>query len=65
MGSKVSRVRQHLAKRDIKILMLGLDDSGKTTILYKLKLGDFVATVPTIGIDLDYNPLFVFHLFVH
>lgn len=62
MGSKVSRVKQ-LAKRDIKILMLGLDDSGKTTILYKLKLGEFVATVPTIGIDLRFHVLFSFLLF--
>ncbi|PWA47773.1 ADP-ribosylation factor 1 [Artemisia annua] len=53
MGSKVSRVRQLLARRDIKILMLGLDDSGKTTILFKLKLGDFVATVPTIGFNVE------------
>ncbi|XP_076901726.1 ADP-ribosylation factor-like [Bidens hawaiensis] len=33
--------------------MLGLDDSGKTAILYKLKLGDFVATVPTIGLEYE------------
>ena len=30
--------------------MVGLDASGKTTILYKLKLGEIVRTVPTIGI---------------
>ena len=30
--------------------MLGLDNAGKTTILYKLKLGELVATIPTIGI---------------
>lgn len=53
MGSRFSRVKQVLAKRNIKILMLGLDDSGKTTILYKLKLGDFVATVPTIGFNVE------------
>nr|XP_043627692.1 ADP-ribosylation factor 1-like [Erigeron canadensis] len=52
MGSKISRVKQ-FAKRDMKILMLGLDDSGKTMILYKLKLGDFVATVPTIGFNVE------------
>ena len=27
----------------------GLDAAGKTTILYKLKLGDIVTTIPTIG----------------
>ncbi|KAI7756744.1 hypothetical protein M8C21_009975 [Ambrosia artemisiifolia] len=53
MGATCSRVKQLLAKPYIKILMLGLDDSGKTAILYKLKLGDFVATVPTIGFNVE------------
>ncbi|MFQ6619821.1 hypothetical protein Gotur_000326, partial [Gossypium turneri] len=30
------------------ILMVGLDAAGKTTILYKLKLGEIVTTIPTI-----------------
>ena len=29
--------------------MMGLNAAGKTTILYKLKLGEIVATIPTIG----------------
>ena len=29
--------------------MVGLDAAGKTTILYKLKLGEIVTTIPTIG----------------
>ena len=53
MGVTTSRlVKCFLAKRDMKILMVGLDASGKKTILYKLKLGDVVTTVPTIGISL-------------
>jgi len=35
----------------MRILMVGLDAAGKTTILYKLKLGEIVTTIPTIGID--------------
>lgn len=31
------------------LLQVGLDGAGKTTILYKLKLGDVQHTVPTIG----------------
>jgi len=31
------------------ILMAGLDAAGKTTILYKLKLGEVTTTIPTIG----------------
>ena len=31
--------------------MIGFDNSGKTTILYKLKLGEVVTTIPTIGLN--------------
>ena len=52
MGATMSWLaKRFLAKRDLKILMVGLDASGKTTILHKLKLGDAVTTVPTIGIS--------------
>ena len=30
--------------------LVGLDAAGKTTILYKLKLGEVVTTIPTIGV---------------
>ncbi|KAF7143464.1 hypothetical protein RHSIM_Rhsim05G0087600 [Rhododendron simsii] len=54
MGASTSRtLKRFLAKRDMKILMLGLDASGKTTILYKLKLGDVVAAVPTTGFNVE------------
>ena len=29
--------------------MLGLDAAGKTTILYKLHIGEVLSTVPTLG----------------
>ena len=31
------------------VMQVGLDAAGKTTILYKLKLGEIVTTIPTIG----------------
>lgn len=37
------------SKKEMRILMVGLDAAGKTTILYKLKLGEIVTTIPTIG----------------
>jgi GTPase SAR1 family protein len=37
------------SKQEMRILMVGLDAAGKTTILYKLKLGEVVTTIPTIG----------------
>jgi ADP-ribosylation factor protein 1 len=33
--------------------MVGLDAAGKTTILYKLKLGEVLTTMPTIGFNVE------------
>ncbi|XP_039045632.1 ADP-ribosylation factor 2-B-like [Hibiscus syriacus] len=33
--------------------MVGLDAAGKTTILYKLKSGEIVTTIPTIGFNVE------------
>jgi len=38
-------------------LTVGLDAAGKTTILYKLKLGEIVTTIPTIGKYCPYDNL--------
>lgn len=35
------------------IFLVGLDAAGKTTILYKLKLGEIVTTIPTIGFNVE------------
>jgi len=37
----------------MRALMLGLDAAGKTTILYKLKLGEIISSVPTIGFNVE------------
>jgi ADP-ribosylation factor protein 1 len=39
--------------KDFRILFLGLDSAGKTTALYKLKLGEVVTTIPTIGFNVE------------
>lgn len=50
MGMAISRmVKMLFARKEMRILMVGLDAAGKTTILYKLKLGEVVTTIPTIG----------------
>ena len=54
MGLALSTIWEKLnflaTKREARILMLGLDAAGKTTILYKLKVGDEgITTIPTIG----------------
>lgn len=38
-----------LDDKQLLLLQVGLDAAGKTTILYKLKLGEIVTTIPTIG----------------
>merc|ERR1712186_21963 len=42
-----------LGSKEMRILMLGLDAAGKTTILYKLKLGEVVTTIPTVGFNVE------------
>ncbi|KAL7005544.1 hypothetical protein EMMF5_004949 [Cystobasidiomycetes sp. EMM_F5] len=54
MGLSISRLFTGLfGKQDMRILMVGLDAAGKTTILYKLKLGEIVTTIPTIGFNVE------------
>ncbi|DBA04638.1 TPA: hypothetical protein N0F65_012221 [Lagenidium giganteum] len=54
MGMAFSRVFERLfGKKEMRILMVGLDAAGKTTILYKLKLGEVVTTIPTIGFNVE------------
>ncbi|KAL3313223.1 hypothetical protein Ciccas_008176 [Cichlidogyrus casuarinus] len=36
-----------------RILMLGLDSAGKTTILYRMKLGAVIQTLPTVGFNVE------------
>ena len=40
-------------KTEHRVLSLGLDASGKTTMLYRLKFGEVVTTIPTIGFNVE------------
>ncbi|XP_047490289.1 ADP-ribosylation factor-like [Penaeus chinensis] len=54
MGILLSRILSLIqSSRSCRILMVGLDAAGKTTILYKLKLGEVVSTIPTIGFNVE------------
>merc|ERR1719393_927790 len=55
MGSKMmgSLRRRCLATKDVRVLIVGLDAAGKTTTLYRLKLGEVVTTIPTIGFNVE------------
>mmetsp|Transcript_1949 Transcript_1949/g.4340 ORF Transcript_1949/g.4340 Transcript_1949/m.4340 type:complete len:184 (+) Transcript_1949:38-589(+) len=50
MGSVWGKVVAKLfSRREMRCNILGLDAAGKTTILYRLKLGEVIMTIPTIG----------------
>lgn len=54
MGNLVQRAFERLTTgADVRILMVGLDNAGKTTILYKLRLDETIGTVPTIGFNVE------------
>ncbi|SPN96755.1 probable ADP-ribosylation factor [Cephalotrichum gorgonifer] len=54
MGISISKMLERIwGKKEMRILMVGLDAAGKTTILYKLKLGEIVTTIPTIGFNVE------------
>ncbi|KAJ2020300.1 hypothetical protein GGI13_004555 [Coemansia sp. RSA 455] len=54
MGMTISSLMDRMfGKKEMRILMVGLDAAGKTTILYKLKLGEIVTTIPTIGFNVE------------
>lgn len=50
MGQSIKKL---FGNKEMRILMLGLDAAGKTTILYKLKMGQSIATIPTVGFNVE------------
>jgi ADP-ribosylation factor protein 1 len=56
MGNFFERIRgafDAFGKQESRIVLIGLDGAGKTTILYKLKLDEVVSSVPTIGFNVE------------
>ena len=54
MGVLVSKLLGVImGNKEVRVLILGLDNAGKTTILYKLQMGEVVTTVPTIGFNVE------------
>ena len=53
MGNLLQRLSttfEAFGNHKARIIMVGLDAAGKTTLLYKLKLNEAVHTIPTIGL---------------
>lgn len=53
MGNALTAFANIFKKKDARIVMVGLDAAGKTTVLFKLKLNDVVVTIPTIGFNVE------------
>src|SRR6478609_1854229 len=54
MGGQFSKMMGKIfGSKEMRLLMLGLDAAGKTTIPYKLKLGQDVTTIPTVGFNVE------------
>nr|ACA09647.1 putative ADP-ribosylation factor-like protein 1 [Starmerella bombicola] len=55
MGNTFSSLLGKLwnTSKEHRVLILGLDGAGKTTILYRLHLGEVISTVPTIGFNVE------------
>jgi len=53
MGSAISALMDRFTKVERKMLILGLDNAGKTTILYNMHLGEVINTTPTIGFNVE------------
>lgn len=53
MGGILSNLFGWASAQPVRVLMVGLDASGKTTVLYKLKLGETVSSIPTIGFNVE------------
>lgn len=54
MGFIFSKIWSKLrGDREYKIVLVGLANAGKTTILYKMSLGEVVSAHPTIGSNVE------------
>jgi len=58
MGFYLSRLFSKIAsgfssEQEFKIIIVGLNNAGKTTILYKLALNEVIVTQPTIGSNVE------------
>ncbi|KUF90463.1 hypothetical protein AM588_10003100 [Phytophthora nicotianae] len=54
MGTSLSRSFSRFWNRnERRLLLVGLDGAGKTTILYHLRLGKAIASIPTVGFNVE------------
>ncbi|KAF8360069.1 arl-5 [Pristionchus pacificus] len=54
MGLAITKLWRLLwSNQEHKVIIVGLDNAGKTTILYQFSMGDVIDTSPTIGSNVE------------
>jgi len=53
LAVSISNFITNIFTKPKRVVMVGLDCAGKTSILYKLKLGETIQTIPTIGFNVE------------
>ncbi|KAF2072351.1 hypothetical protein CYY_006346 [Polysphondylium violaceum] len=53
MGIFSSKLFSRFWSTEKRILIIGLDAAGKTSLLYRFKMGNVVETTPTIGFNIE------------
>ena len=54
MGFLFSKIFAKLfGKKEVRLLILGLDNAGKTTVLYQMQFGEAKVTFPTLGFNVE------------
>ncbi|XP_062613245.1 uncharacterized protein LOC134275020 [Saccostrea cucullata] len=53
MGCTSSMSRKNSTATSFRLILVGLDGAGKSSLLYKLSIGDFVETKPTMGFNVE------------
>ncbi len=53
LGNIISFMKQLASKNEKRVLLLGLDSAGKTSILFRLKIDELVTTMPTLGFNVE------------
>jgi ADP-ribosylation factor-like protein 8 len=53
MGGLIAKLKEKLFNTKLEIVVLGLENSGKTTFLHQLTSGTYKKTVPTIGLNVS------------
>lgn len=51
MGILLEKIKQLFSSSSIEVVLIGLENSGKTTLINQLSLGEALPTAPTIGLN--------------